>query len=246
MITREIAVIADVHGNAWALEAVLADIARRGLKMIVNLGDNANGPLDPARAVALLRECGAAHVRGNGDRMTAEGGSSARKSAVFARDRLDADVLQWLSGLPPMLRGQGWMAFHGSPHSDVEYLLENVVATKTVLASRGEIAARLGNDANESLLLCGHTHIPRVVRLEDGRVVVNPGSVGLPAYGDDEPSPHAVETGSPDARYAVVAGDSSGWRVELISVPYDWRPAAAAARAAGWPDWARNVETGYA
>ena len=75
----QMAVIADVHGNAWALEAVLADIAHRGVKTIVNLGDNANGPLDPARSVELLRGCGAMHVRGNGDRMTAEGGATARK-----------------------------------------------------------------------------------------------------------------------------------------------------------------------
>ena len=76
--------------------------------------------------------------------------------------------------------------------------------------------------------------------------MVNPGSVGLPAYVDDAPIPHVVETGSPDARYALVQKDAAGWRVELITVPYDWRAAGAAARAAGWDAWARYVETGYA
>ena len=84
MQITEIAVIADVHGNAWALEAVLADITRRGVSTVVNLGDNANGPLAPARSVALLRATGAVHVRGNGDRMTGEGGASARGSGTWA------------------------------------------------------------------------------------------------------------------------------------------------------------------
>src|SRR5690606_6172570 len=140
---------------------------------------------------------------GNGDRMTGEGGTSARKSAVFARERLDQTALRWLRELPTELRGDGWLAMHASPRSDEEYVLENVVAGKTVLASRAEITTRLiGADA--SLVLTGHTHIPRVVRLDDGRLVVNPGSVGLPAYEDDAPFPHVVETGSPDARYAIV------------------------------------------
>ena len=241
----EVAVIADVHGNAWALEAVLADIAQRGVKTIVNLGDNANGPLDPARSVELLRGCGAMHVRGNGDRMTGEGGATARKSAVFARERLDAGALQWLRELPRELRGERWLALHASPRSDEQYVLENVVAGRTVLASREEITTRL-TGADASLVLTGHTHIARVVRLDDDRLIVNPGSVGLPAYEDNAPTPHVVETGSPDARYAIVRNDGTGWRVELFTVPYDWRAAATAARAAGWDAWARYVETGYA
>jgi predicted phosphodiesterase len=244
MGATEMAVIADVHGNAWALEAVLSDIARRGVKEIVNLGDSANGPLDPVRSLELLRGCGAAHVRGNGDRMTGEGGTSARRSATFARERLDADALRWLRELSLQLRGESWIAFHASPRSDVEYVLENVVAGKTVLASQKEIAARL-DGADATLVLCGHTHVPRLVRLEDGRVVVNPGSVGLPAYEDDGSTPHVVETGCPDARYAIVRRGMTGWSVEFVCVPYDWRAAGAAARKAGWPAWARNVETGY-
>lgn len=243
MHSTELAVIADVHGNAWALEAVLQDIARRGVKAIVNLGDNANGPLDPRRSVELLRGCGAIHVRGNGDRMTGEGGAAARRSAMFARDRLDADALRWLRDLPAAVRGDDWIAFHATPRSDEEYFLENIADGKTVLASEPEIVARLG-ETGAMLVLCGHTHIPRQVRLDDGRLIVNPGSVGLPAYEDDSPVSHRVENGSPDARYAVVRRDSKGWTAELIRVPYDWPTAGAAARAAGWAAWARYVETG--
>lgn len=244
MNPTEFAAIADAHGNAWAIEAVLADIARRSVKTIVNLGDNANGPLEPARSVALLRASGALHLRGNGDRMTGEGGASANGSARYARERLDEDALRWLRELPPTLRGDGWLAFHATPSSDEEYFLENVAAGKTVLASQAEIAARLGN-ADAPLVLCGHTHIPRLVRLDDGRLIVNPGSIGLPAYALDAPEPHAVDNGSPHARYAIVRRDAGAWSAEFICVSYDWRAAGAAARAAGWSDWARAVETGY-
>src|SRR5690606_12579707 len=110
MSASGIAVIADVHGNAPALEAVLADIAARNISQTVNLGDNANGPIDPARSVALLRRSGAIHVRGNGDRMVGEGGATARGSAQFARERLDAEAIAWLRDLPAIAHGDGWTA----------------------------------------------------------------------------------------------------------------------------------------
>lgn len=244
MDTCELAIIADVHGNAWALEAVLADIAQRGIETIVNLGDNANGPLDPKRSVDLLRATDAVHLRGNGDRMTGEGGPTARKSALFARERLDEDSLRWLRELPMQARGERWSAFHATPTSDEEYFLENVVGGKTVLARRDEIVARLGS-VEGSLVLCGHTHIPRLVQLDGGRLILNPGSVGLPAYNDDTPASHAVENGSPHARYAIAQQANDRWRVEFRCIAYDWNAAAAAARAAGWAGWAKYLETGY-
>lgn len=243
MSSVEFAIIADVHGNAWALEAVLADIARHGVTTIVNLGDDANGPLDPARSVALLRASVAVHVRGNGDRMTGEGGPAARRSALFARERLDDDALRWLRERPLQVRGDGWTAFHATPRSDEEYFLENIAAGKTRLATRAEIAARLG-PTDASLVLCAHTHLPRFVRLDRGTAILNPGSVGLPAYEDDSPLPHVVENGSPHARYAIARRDGAEWRAAFHAVPYDWAAAAAAARAAGWPRWADYLETG--
>lgn len=241
------AVIADVHGNAMALEAVLADIAARDVAYVVNLGDNPNGPLEPARSLALLSQgLGPAtpiyHVRGNGDRMTADGGCSATRSAQFARERLSPDALRWLSQLPFTCTRDGWIACHGSPSSDTEYLVEEVTASGARARSGPEIAKRLP-DVPASLILCGHTHLPRVVALPDGRLVVNPGSVGLPGYEDHQPFPHRIETGRPEASYAVVRRDE-GWRAEIVTVPYDHVRAAQMARDAGWDDWAFTLETG--
>lgn len=243
MSAPDIAIIADVHGNARALEAVLADIARLGSKTIVNLGDNANGPLEPARCVQLLRASGAVHVRGNGDRMTGEGGPHVRGSAAFARERLDQDALRWLHELPTFVERDDWAAFHATPQSDEDYFLETIAGRVTTLASPADISAKLG-PLNASLVLCGHTHLQRLVRLPDGRTIVNPGSVGLPAYEDETPTPHVIESGSPHARYATARRTAGEWHVVFHAVAYDWNAAAATARAASWPGWAAQLETG--
>lgn len=62
-------------------------------------------------------------------------------------------------------------------------------------------------DTDVAVILCGHTHLPGTMRLDDGRLIVNPGSVGLPAYKDDHPWLHVVETGMLHARYAIVTRD---------------------------------------
>jgi hypothetical protein len=53
-----------------------------------------------------------------------------------------------------------------------------------------------------------------------------------------------MEAGSPPARYAIAEREAKGWRVEFVSVVYDWTAAANEARANGWPEWARALETG--
>ncbi|HYD83252.1 MAG TPA: metallophosphoesterase family protein, partial [Opitutus sp.] len=208
-IPERFAVIADVHGNAIALEAVLADVARRGTRMIVNLGDNANGPLEPARCVELLRSRVTVNVRGNGDRGVADAETSLR-SAKFARERLDQAAIAWLGELPRVHEGDGWTAFHAAPENDEEYLLEEVSAGGVTLREAAAVAERLRGVRGE-LLLCGHTHVPRAVRLGDARLVVNPGSVGLPGYSVANPFPHKMENGSPHARYAIVERGAAGW-----------------------------------
>jgi hypothetical protein len=82
--------------------------------------------------------------------------------------------------------------------------------------------------------------------LPGGRMVVNPGSVGLPAYRDDLPHPHVMETGTPRARYCILTPVLGGWTAEPIAVAYDWPAAAEAALRNGRPDWARWLATGCA
>jgi diadenosine tetraphosphatase ApaH/serine/threonine PP2A family protein phosphatase len=109
------------------------------------------------------------------------------------------------------------------------------------------MSRRLGSE-HAPLVLCGHTHVPRIVALADGRIVINPGSVGLPAYTDAEPVPHSMQIGAPHARYAVLERPKAAdpWQVSFRVVAYDWEGAAKRAAAKGREDWARWIKTGYA
>lgn len=242
-----IAVLSDIHGNLRALDAVLADAERRGIGRIVNLGDILSGPLDPAGTADRLMALNLETIRGNHERQLLDlPPARMGLSDAATIGRLEPRHLAWLAALPETL----WLepdlfACHGSPGSDLEYLLETVEPEGCRPARDDEVAARLsGIDA--PMILCGHTHLPRHVRLPDGRQVANPGSVGLPAYADDHPFSHVMETDTPHARYAVIARGAEGWSAELIAIAYDWQAAAAEAAAAGRADWARALASGRA
>ena len=132
---------------------------------------------------------------------------------------------------------------HGTPGSDLAYFLQTVTVDGVRPATAEEILER-AEHALSSVILCGHTHLPRVTRLMDGRLIVDPGSIGLPAYDDDLLHPHRMEAGSPYARYAVVERSDEGWSAELVSVVYDWNGAAADAEANGRADHAHALRTG--
>jgi putative phosphoesterase len=271
-----IAVLADIHGNLRALEAVHADLLKRSPDVIVNLGDNVSGPLQAAETADWLIQRSWAHIRGNQDRQLvdrapAEMGPSDRA----AHAQLNRRQLDWIASLPPMqLLTEDVLLCHGSPRSDLESLLEQVDGDRVRLASARQIEERLGG-VRATLVFCGHTHVPRVVSSSRGVWVVNPGSVGLPAYDDTWTAQHPpetaqrslsrpdrgrfvafgraapalchyVETGSPHARYAVVDWDGRTMRAELIAIAYDWESASKEAARAGRPDWAHALATGYA
>jgi diadenosine tetraphosphatase ApaH/serine/threonine PP2A family protein phosphatase len=110
----------------------------------------------------------------------------------------------WLSALPPNLEFRNEIFLcHGTPTSDTTYWMEQVRADGLVQMTPIEDIEAAAEGIDLPLILCGHTHIPRVVRLRDGRLVVNPGSVGCPGYVDDDPVHHLMQSGTPDACYAV-------------------------------------------
>jgi putative phosphoesterase len=242
-----IAVIADIHGNLRALEAVRADLARRSPDVVVNLGDHVSGPLQAAATADLLMNETWIHIRGNHDRQLldrplTEMGASDR----FAHAQLTTRHLEWLKSLPPTQTIEDPILLcHGSPRNDLEYLLEDVRDDRVHLSSTDQILQRL-NGVNASLILCGHTHIPRTVLLPGGAWIVNPGSVGLPAYDDTTPCLHYIEVGSPHARYAIVDWSPKARNVDFIALDYDWQSPAREAAAANRPDWAHALATGYA
>ena len=159
-------------------------------------------------------------IRGNQDRdlYDAQESTADPKVAWMVRD-LGADAIEWLRGLPATADFEGEVLLcHGSPTDDMSYLLEDVSSGHPVVRDDQEII-RLLAGAEQPVIVCGHTHIPRLVRLANGQAIVNPGSVGLPAYSDDAPVPHSMETYSPDASYAIMERSPAGWDVTFRKVP---------------------------
>ncbi|MGO4404476.1 metallophosphoesterase [Bosea sp. RAF48] len=237
-------VIADIHGNLPALQAVLSRLDALGVDHIVNLGDCASGPLWPVDTVALLRSRALSHVRGNHDRaMAARSPDGLGSSESFAWRALDAEARSWLAGLPEEVRLEEALCFHASPGCDESYLMEEVRDGRLMPARLTAIEQRLAG-RTAPLMLCGHSHLPRVARLRSGTVVLNPGSVGNPAYRSDGP-PHVAETDTPHARCAVVTNEG-GIAAELHLVSYDWERSARRAEENGRSDWAHALRTGTA
>lgn len=180
-----IAVLSDIHGVLPALEAVLAEPDVRCADRIVLTGDLAAGP-QPVETLDALSALGdrAVWVRGNADRelVSLSRGDQISISdpvAVWAADHLRPDQVALLDSLPLSvtldLGALGRTLFcHATPRDD-----EEVVLVDSRLDRWAEVFSDLAGSV--STVVCGHTHMP-FVRLADRRLVVNPGSVGMP-YG---------------------------------------------------------------
>ena len=242
------ALLSDIHGNLAALEAVVADLRRRGVERVVNLGDSLAGPLLPLETARYLMAQDWTHLAGNHERQVLHLRPDVNSGTdYYTRTQLGAAELAWTASLRPRLdyAGGDVLLCHGTPGSDITYFLESVDPAGLRRASAAEVAERLGDGVAASLIACGHSHIARCVRSASGQLIVNPGSVGQPAYDDDQPYDHVVENGAPDARYAIVERRGAHWSCELIAVPYDHAAMARLARQRGREDWAVALETGY-
>jgi predicted phosphodiesterase len=216
-----IAILADIHGNVLALEAVLADLKHRSVDQFVNLGDCVSGPLWPRETAELLRQLNWPTVRGNHDRWVTDWPPEKHyRGDAFAFQSLDISELAWLRALPSTRElSDGVFACHGRPDDDNAYLLENVEGARLVPARRTEVAERVRAVASR-FVLCAHSHIPGAATTGD-KMIINPGSVGLPAYEDPSPPAHVSESGSPAARYAVLQLDGDRASFAHIAIPYD-------------------------
>ena len=178
-----VAVLSDIHGVLPVLDAVLAEPAVATADLVVVCGDHASGP-QPVPVLDRLAGLGerVVLVRGNADRelvAVAGGAPSAHPETAWAATQLAPRHLELLAGLPhPVtmpVAGFGDVVFcHGTPRDDDE-----VVLVDTRMARWAEAFVDLPDEVRT--VVCGHTHMP-FVRLVDRRLVVNPGSIGMP-YG---------------------------------------------------------------
>ena len=213
-----VAVLADIHGNLPALEAVLAEVDSAAPDLVVVCGDVASGPL-PAESIDLLRSLpNARFVRGNADRELVRafdgahdaGGplSSDWYAAQISREQRDF-LASFAETVSIEVDGLGRVLFcHGSPRSDEEMMTSETPDERLKEFTAGVEAA---------VVVCGHTHMP-FDRMAGAVRVINPGSVGMPF-------------GAPGAHWALL-----GPRVEMRRTDYDREAAAARIRRSAWPD----------
>jgi len=212
-----LAILADLHGNLPALEAVLNDMASFGVEHVVVAGDVINwGPFSAQVTERVLQE-GWAVIRGNNEfylldhntpRAPTEWSDPAqypmlpwlsRQISVQQRTRIAAwpDTLSLRFPDAPPLR-----VAHGTPRSPWEPMYP--------IARDEDLLPKL-EGVEESTVIVGHTHLPMERRV--GRWhVLNPGSVGLPLDGD------------PTARYMLLESEGDNWRPTIRRVPFDYEP----------------------
>lgn len=232
-------VIADIHGNLVALEAVLGALAGERVEQIVCLGDVAVLGPQPGEVLARLRELGCPSVLGNTDAwLFGDGIYGSDSPALVAMTewcaaRLSGEDLADVRAFPPTIEvpldgGQTLLCVHGSPRS-----FDEVIAATT---PDEEIQAMLGG-REAAILVGGHTHVQLLRRYGPG-LIVNVGSVGLPGTGPGTPD-LPVNRGVRWAEYGVidVAGDRVS--IDLRRVPLAMGPVLAAGVASGMPnlDW---------
>lgn len=225
-----IALISDIHGNALALEAVLADIRHRGADRIVCLGDVATLGPQPTEVLSRLRGIGCTCILGNHDEFLLEPSLVAAyskapvivESIEWALARLRAEELDYVrtferSVLIQLEDKASLLAFHGTPDSNVTDLLATAPAH--------DVDQMLGG-RRASIMAAGHTHI-QMLRQHRGTLIVNPGSVGMPfeEYVGGKP-PRIL----PFAEYAIVESRGGDISVALQRVALDAHELATRAR----------------
>ena len=191
--------IADVHGNLPALEAVLDELPKA---KTLHLGDVVGYNPYPREVIELLQERRIASVMGNHDNAVLTGDVSwfnpvAARAILWTREHLSEEELAYLASLPLEIKNEV-CAVHGSPRRRLEeYVFPDY--PDEVLSGFLKLAGR-------RILAMGHTHVPFWRRVGDA-LVVNPGSVGQPRDGD--------------ARASFASIDLSTLEVEIVRVEYD-------------------------
>lgn len=125
----KIAALSDIHSNVFALEAIIADAKFRGVDQMLNLGDILYGLIAPRATYDLLMEHDLVTIRGNQDRQLYEADTESvdlHPTMQFICGDLGPEPLAWMASLPfDMQVNEEVYICHGTPKSDLVYLLEN-------------------------------------------------------------------------------------------------------------------------
>ncbi|MBN1991483.1 MAG: metallophosphoesterase family protein [Anaerolineae bacterium] len=239
-----LAVLADIHGNLPALEAVLAELRQQDVDGFIIAGDHLTGGPNPDEVIPLLRSLDGWLIRGNTDNrlLAYDAGNvpdSWRVSEQWAALRwlhgqLDREMLDFIASLPEqaVVAPDGTAPIrvvHGSLKSPSEHLIPDRDPMNLALFRKAGLLPPNGKppqleltlaQIQEAVLICGHSHIPWQQKHE-GRLAFNPGSVGHPNNGDTR------------AQYALLTWQDGRWQVEHCAVAYNLEQVRLAYQASG-------------
>ncbi len=246
------AFISDLHANLEALEAVLSAIDESSIDQAVCLGDVVGYNANPNECIAFIRERNIPTICGNHDAVACGleepwgFNPIALAAALWTRDHLEPDNIQWLKKLPVNLSFEHFLAAHGSPTDRDCYIFnwEDVLPHFPYVAEQNRTLCFFGHthcpgifssdgmyavDAHSRFLFCPETasreEKQAVFHLETGRKIffINSGSVGQPRDGD------------PRAAFGIL--DTEACSYELVRVSYPIQQAAERIIAAGLPSF---------
>lgn len=230
-----IAVISDIHGNAYALDAAMADIEAQSVDRIICLGDAIQGGAQPAETVQRLRELGCPVVMGNADAWLLTGQETGSEGVTPAQEavrqwslaQLTSDDQAFIAAFEPVIHialtgNDALLCFHGSPASFDDIILPTTPYEAVQQHFQGQSA---------SWFTGGHTHLQQIRRIGEA-TFFNPGSIGV-AYDHDQP-----EDGfrlDPWAEYAIVTATATTVSLEFRRIPFPVAPLIAILRESGRP-----------
>lgn len=211
------AILADIHGNLPALEAVVGDLQRQAPDIVYLAGDQVNRCPWNCEVMALISDMAWPAIAGNHDLVIGWINTPENRPPFTEREQFPTlwwtheqltteqltTIRQWplerqlvFDGLPPI------RLFHGIPNNPFIGILPEEPDT--------QISKRL-QEIRESVIVCGHTHRPLARTVADWSIY-NGGSVGIP-YNSD-----------PSAQYLLLDGRSNRWQPTWRRVPYDHSP----------------------
>lgn len=209
-----IAVFSDVHGNRFALEAVLKDIQASHPDLLVNLGDQVWGAADPKGAWRIQQSLEAVTVRGNTDEFLSAAAPSA-ELADWLKGQLEPDAPQRLMNLPitaEVAEGEVAVA-HGSLRNPSEALFLRFTGGQSHSASPQEMLEQARAFPKARVVVVGHTH-REMLQVLEGITFVNAGPVSRQF------------DGLPLARWVLLEKRGAAWTVSFRRVEYDVEAAA--------------------
>lgn len=223
-----LAILADIHGNLPALEAVIADMQPFNVDHVIVGGDSINwGPFS-VQVMERIFDSRWTVIRGNHelymlDYNTSRAGEHWRHFVAprWLNHHISKSWRYVIAGLPDELQLRYADAplvrlIHASPGTH----WKGIYPTSTTEEQVAEMLASV----EENTVIAGHTHLPMERRV--GRWhILNPGSVGVPLNGD------------PRAEYMLLDGDTNGWTPTFRCVDYDREPVYAEYERLGFVDF---------